>query len=274
MPITTSLDHPVALGTECPNFTLKRVDTGAAVTRDGLASAKGDKFKGLVAMFICNHCPVCSHCRPKISEVAKEYEEKGFAFIGIMPHELGVTPMNGPDEMKAEIDQFGYVFPYCFDGDCQKTSRDIGAVTTPDIFVYDSKLKLVYRGSFDATRPANQGNFQPPMGADKLFKGESKVGAPSDGEYLKAALDALLEGKGSKIEQYASEGCSIKWLPDGNEPSYSKSEYKLPESWAFHRAWNRKYFFWKHFYNFLYFFLGFFGYKRPAIGSELKQGGI
>eukprot|EP00404_Azadinium_spinosum_P012930 CAMPEP_0180517882 /NCGR_PEP_ID=MMETSP1036_2-20121128/54783_1 /TAXON_ID=632150 /ORGANISM="Azadinium spinosum, Strain 3D9" /LENGTH=89 /DNA_ID=CAMNT_0022529967 /DNA_START=1 /DNA_END=267 /DNA_ORIENTATION=+ len=89
--------------------------------------------------------------------------------------------MNGPDEMKAEINQFGFTFPYCFDGDCQDTSRAIGAVTTPDIFVYDSKLKLVYRGSFDATMPTNQGSFQPPGGAEKLFSGGMKVGAVSDG---------------------------------------------------------------------------------------------
>lgn len=62
--------------------------------------------------------------------------------------------MNGPTEMCAEIKNFNYVFPYCFDGDVQKASRDIGFAVTPDFFVYDKELSLVYRGSFDATRPA------------------------------------------------------------------------------------------------------------------------
>merc|ERR1711988_1044627 len=119
---------------------LKAVDTGKPVTRDGLVSEKGKDFKGLVVMFICNHCPVCSHIRPSLAIVSEEYMEEGFAFIGIMPHELGVTPMNGPDEMKAEINQFDYKFPHCFDGDVQDASRAIGAVTTPDFFVYDGNL--------------------------------------------------------------------------------------------------------------------------------------
>lgn len=271
MPITTSLDNPVALGTECPDFKLKRVDTEEAVTRDGLVKAKGEDFKGLVVMFICNHCPVCSHIRPSLAMVCQEYQALGFSFIGIMPHELGLCPMNGPDEMKAEINQFDFTFPYCFDGDCQDTSKAIGAVTTPDIFVYDSKLKLVYRGPFDATMPGNKGGFQPPEGAEKLFSGGAKVGAVSDGAYLKAALDALSTGRSSTIPQHPSEGCSIKWLHK-KEPSYCKPEG--PEGIAFHQAWNRRYFWWKYLYDVVYFCLGFLGIKRPAIGSLLHKGGI
>merc|ERR1719387_3291204 len=173
-------------------------------------------------MFICNHCPVCSWIRPELARRVKEYQEKGIAFLGIMPHELRVTPMNGPVEMRCEIKAFNYSFPYCFDGDVQEASRAIGAVTTPDIFVYDRDLCLVYRGPFDDTRPPNMGQFQPPK---EIFMGGVRRGAAPDGGYLRAACDALVAGGGlalpGKIKQYASEGCSIKWLPD-KQPAYSK----------------------------------------------------
>ncbi|MGD8501054.1 MAG: hypothetical protein PVJ86_10430, partial [Phycisphaerales bacterium] len=75
------------------------------------------------------------------------------------------------------------------------------AACTPDFFLFDGERKLVYRGQMDDSRP---GNNIPVTGAD-----------------LRAALDAVLEGKDVPTEQKPSIGCNIKWK-QGNEPEYFK----------------------------------------------------
>mmetsp|Transcript_14914 Transcript_14914/g.18076 ORF Transcript_14914/g.18076 Transcript_14914/m.18076 type:complete len:275 (+) Transcript_14914:48-872(+) len=274
MPVRTSKIHEVPLGTKCPAFELETVDTKEIVTRDGLAK-KSKNFKGICVMFLCNHCPIVGHIRSSLALLVEMYQEQGIAFVGIMPNELSIAAMNNPSEMRAEIKHFKYTFPYCFDGDKQQVSRDIGVAVTPDFFVYDKEFKLVYRGAFDASRPTPQGYFNP---SEPLWTVEGiKVGATPDGSYLRAALDALISENTSiisSIPQHPSEGCSVKWIPGENEPSWSVSEYQYPEAVSYHHAWNRKYYLWAIAYDAVYYVLSFFGYERPPIGNELRKGGI
>ncbi len=206
--------------------------------------------------------------------------------------------------------RYGFKFPYCFDGDNQATTRAFGAVVTPDFFVYDSALSLVlshlqshsharshpyihsygssrcgfkfnpslsliskyqvYRGSFDSTRPSNQGQFQPTTSPYQVE--EVRVGVNSDGCHLRRALDALISGDDAKIKaipQHPAEGCSIKWLKNGKEPSYSRATVGVELN--FHKEWNRRYVRWKFVYDWGYWFLSIFGIRRPAIGNELQS---
>ena len=274
----TSDINVVPRGTACPDFCLRRVDTGELVTPSSLRRGVDGEFKGLVVMFICNHCPLVGGLRPAIAVLAETYLERGVAFLAIQPNETSITPMNGPTEMRGEIATFGYAFPYCFDGDVQSTSRAFGAVVTPDFFVYDAQLRLVYRGDFDGSRPTPQGQFAPPKPVEQLFTAPGKrIGGAVDGRYVRAACDALVSGDAKRIEnipEHISEGCSIKWLRDANEPSYSRSEYDNPGGLAGHTAWNRRYRRWALGYDLLYFFLGFVGIKRPCIANQLTPGGI
>jgi len=73
------------------------------------------------------------------------------------------------------------------------------AACTPDFFLFDRDLKLVYRGQFDDSRPGNE--------------------IPVTGKDLRVAADALLEGQPVPQEQRSSIGCNIKWIP-GNAPDY------------------------------------------------------
>jgi len=271
--------NDVPRGTPCPDFGLRRVDTGEVVTPSTL-KAGVDNFKGLVVMFICNHCPMVGNLRPMISVIAETYMEDGIAFLAIQPNETSLTPMNGPTEMKGEIVTFNYTFPYCFDGDDQSTSRAFGAVCTPDFFVYDAQLKLVYRGDFDGSRPTPQGQFTPKIPMEKMFVTPGiRIGGAVDARYIRAACDALVSGDAkaiASIPEHPSEGCGIKWLRNGKEPSYSCSEYDKGSEHLLkmHLAWNKRYRWWALGYDVLYFFLGFFGFKRPCIANQLSPGGI
>jgi hypothetical protein len=100
--------------------------------------------------------------------------------------------------MKKESAAWGYRFPYLVDED-QSVAKAYRAACTPEFYVFDADKKLVYRGQLDDSRPGN--------------------GAPIDGRDVRAALEAVLDGKPVSPAQVPSIGCNIKWLP-GNAPDY------------------------------------------------------
>lgn len=180
------------LGTSLPSFSLPDFD-GTTVTD---ADVKGSK--ALLVAFICKHCPFVRHIRPEFARFAKEYEAKGLKVVAIASNSIDEFPEDGPEGMKQEAAEAGYVFPYLFDKD-QKVAKTFKAACTPDFFLFDGNRRLVYRGQFDGSRPKNN---VPVTGAD-----------------LRAATDAVLAGQKPSDQQRPSMGCNIKWYP-GNEPAY------------------------------------------------------
>lgn len=149
---------------------------------------RGDK--GTVIMFICNHCPFVVHVNPKISELAREYQAKGIGFVAISSNDVDNYPQDAPHLMKQKAKEEGYTFPYLYD-ETQEVARAYDAACTPDLYLFDADLKLVYRGQLDDSRPGN--------------------GIPLSGKDLKAAMDALLDGEPIDPDQRPSLGCNIKW---------------------------------------------------------------
>jgi peroxiredoxin len=182
------------LGTAAPDFALPDVD-GRTVRLADFAGSPA-----LVVVFMCNHCPYVKHVAGGLASLAKEYQAKGVAVVGINSNNAAAYPADSPAKMKDEVKLRGYTFPYLFD-DSQNVAKAYRAACTPDFYVFDRDRKLVYRGQMDASRPDS--------------------GIPVTGADLRAALDALLAGQGAPKEQKPSIGCNIKWKP-GNEPDYFK----------------------------------------------------
>jgi peroxiredoxin len=180
------------LGTPLPSFSLP--DFNGKVVSD----ADFKDSKALLVAFICEHCPFVRHVRSEFARFAKEYEAKGLNVVAIMSNSIEEFPQDGPEGMKKEAQEAGYVFPYLFDKD-QKVAKAFKAACTPDLFLFDGDRRLVYRGQFDGSRPKNN---VPVTGAD-----------------LRAAADAVLAGQKPPEQQRPSMGCNIKWYP-GNEPAY------------------------------------------------------
>lgn len=181
------------LGTKAPAFSLTDTTTGKSVS---LADVSGGK--GLLVMFICNHCPFVKHLRSALATFGKEYQAKGLKIVAISSNDAAAYPDDGPEKMREEATAAGYTFPYLFDA-TQEIAQAYKAACTPDFFLFNGDLALVYRGQFDSSRP---GNGQPVTGAD-----------------LRAATDRVLSGEAPLVEQRASIGCNIKWKP-GQEPAY------------------------------------------------------
>jgi len=183
------------LGTQLPSFSLP--DFNGRTVSD--AEFKGSK--ALVVAFICKHCPFVKHIRQEFSRFAREYEAKGLKVVAIASNDTTEFPEDGPEGMKQEAAEAGYVFPYLFD-EKQQVAQKFRAACTPDLFLFDANRRLVYRGQFDGSRPKND---VPVTGAD-----------------LRAAADAVLSGKPAPETQRPSMGCNIKWSP-GNAPAYFKT---------------------------------------------------
>ena len=173
----------LALGTPAPAFRLTDYN-GKVCTLEDFASARG-----LVVAFICNHCPYVKHMRSEFARFAREYQLKGFAVVAICSNDIDAYPQDGPEGMAEEARNVGYSFPYLFDA-TQSVAKAYDAACTPDLYLFDGQRKLVYRGQFDDSRPGR--------------------GTPS-GKDLRAACDALLNGKALPAEQKPSLGCNIKW---------------------------------------------------------------
>ena len=173
------------LGTKAPDFKLPDTRSGKTAS---LQELKSDK--GTVVMFLCNHCPYVIHIQKKLVDVAKHYQTKGISFIAISSNDAVTHPADGPKEMRHEAEAHGYTFPYLYD-ESQQVAKAYDAACTPDFFLFDGDMMLVYRGQLDGSRPGN--------------------GLPVTGEDLRAALDAVLSGKPVSSDQKPSAGCNIKW---------------------------------------------------------------
>jgi peroxiredoxin len=175
----------IPLGTRAHDFRLPDAISGKNVS---LQETKGST--ATVIMFICNHCPYVKLLNEEIVNTAKQYKSKGINFIAISSNDVIQYPEDGPDEMKKVASRLGYIFPYLYD-ESQEVARAYDAACTPDFFVFDKDLNLVYRGQFDDARP---GNNKSPSGKD-----------------LRASLDSLVENKPVTEDQRPSIGCNIKW---------------------------------------------------------------
>lgn len=182
MALTPSTMLP--LGTKSPAFSLP--DT------NGKTIALGDfeAAPALLVMFICNHCPFVKHVRSELARLAKDYQPRGVAVVGISSNDAQAFPDDSPEKMALEAQDAGYTFPYLYD-ESQAVAKAYQAACTPDFFLFDKSRKLIYRGQFDDSRPGN--------------------GIPVTGRDLRVALDAVLAGKPISAEQKPSIGCNIKW---------------------------------------------------------------
>ena len=180
------------LGTIAPSFDLG--DTGGQTVR--LEDVKG--HLGTLICFICNHCPYVVHIQRELLSLTQWAQEHGFGVVGINSNDIKSYPEDSPEKMKLHKEKIGYSFPYLFD-ETQEVAKAYRAACTPDFFLFDKDLRLVYRGQFDESRPKNQ--------------------VPVTGQDLKNAMTSLIEGKPISYDQRASLGCNIKWKP-GNEPKY------------------------------------------------------
>ena len=156
---------------KAPKFELLGVDG----KRHGVSSAKGSK--GLLVMFICNHCPYVKRSLERILHDCRELAAQGIGAIAVMPNDPMEYPEDSFDNMKRLAAEKRFPFPYVID-ETQDVARAYGVVCTPEFYGFNAALELQYHGRVD--------------------------------ELAAAMLQVAATGTAPK-EQRPSVGCSIKW---------------------------------------------------------------
>ena len=181
------------LGTDAPPFKLPDTISGNIYIKEGF---RGNK--AFLVVFMCNHCPYVKLIKKALVDYAEDYMPKGVGMVAISSNDADKYPDDSPKDMQEDARKFGYPFPYLYD-ETQEVAKAYKAACTPDFFLFDENMRLVYRGQFDDARPGN--DVEP------------------DGSDLRKATDQVLAGEAVPEEQTPSIGCNIKWKP-GNEPGY------------------------------------------------------
>jgi len=150
--------------------------------------ARGEK--GLLVMFICNHCPYVKSIRERIVRDTKELMSYGINTIAIMSNDPAEYEEDSFENMAKVAEAFDFPFPYVID-EAQDVAKAYGAVCTPDFFGYNKSMALQYRGRLDESRKETA--------AEDVKR-----------DLFDAMKQVAQTGHGPK-QQIPSMGCSIKW---------------------------------------------------------------
>lgn len=171
----------VPLGTACPDFTLPGVD-------GRLWSLHDFHTPAVLVVVMCNHCPYVQAIDGRLEALAQAQAGR-CAVVAINANDAVSHPEDSFEAMRKRARAQGYSFPYLWDEE-QRVVKALGAVCTPDFFLYDSHRRLAYRGRLDDN-----------------WKDASRVVRQD----LSEAIEGVLAGREPLEVQHPSMGCSIKW---------------------------------------------------------------
>jgi hypothetical protein len=171
------------LGSKLPQFQLLNVD-GATVGPEYFSGAKG-----YLVGFLCNHCPYVKGSEEMLIRIANQFQPDGLKVVTINSNDAGKYPEDSFEKMKDKSRQMNLPYPYLHD-ESQNVARMFDAACTPEFYLFDSNLSLVYHGTINDS----------PRDASKVTK-----------EYLSQAIVSVLEGRTPDPQFVHPVGCSIKW---------------------------------------------------------------
>jgi len=186
-------EHPILpLGSSAPDFSLPGVDGKIHKLSDYASS------KLLVVVFTCDHCPNAQMYEGRVTQMYKDYKDKGVAVVAISPNdpkairidELDSSDVSDTlDEMKIRVAYKHLAYPYLYDGDTETVSRAYGPQASPHIFIFDQERKLRYEGAIDDSYRV------------EFVKRH----------YALDAINALLADQEVAVKHTGAFGCSTKW---------------------------------------------------------------
>lgn len=183
------------LGSRLPEFSLPDSASGA------LFSSAMLQGRPALLMVLCNHCPYVVHIKRELPRLTQDFIDRGVGVVALSANDVEKYPADGPAQMKADAEVFGYPFPYLYDEE-QTLAAALQAACTPEFYLFGADGKLFYRGRLDNSTPGN--------------------GKDVTGLELSSAVDALLSGAPPIEPQFPSMGCSLKWKAD-RVPGYLRA---------------------------------------------------
>jgi peroxiredoxin len=170
-----------SIGERAPDFELPATDGQSHSLDDGAAAT--------VVYWTCNHCPYALAWQDRMHQVANDYADRGVQVIAINSNDAERYPADSPEAMRERVEsEGGWNHPYLHDA-TQEVAHAYGAEKTPHVFVLDSDLNLRYTGAPDA-------DYDDPS---------------QNADWLRQALDAVVEGLEPEQAETDAVGCTIKW---------------------------------------------------------------
>ena len=145
---------------------------------------------GVLVMFSCNTCPYVIKNQRRTLELTSYAKQQGLGVILLNSNE---AERAGDDSFEAMVDyarEQGYSFYYAVDKD-SKMADAFGASRTPEVFLFDAKGILQYKGAIDDN----------PVDASKVTR-----------IHAKEAINEIVNGKPISVKESRSLGCGIKRL--------------------------------------------------------------
>jgi peroxiredoxin len=182
------------IGDQAPDFDLPGID-GKRYTLDDFSGT--DVF---VVYFTGTHCPTSHGAMSRMLKFVDDFSDKSFSFVainpnhssGLRPDEFGHTDYDETfEDSKRYAEDYGWTFPFLYDGDEQVTARAYGCLATPHVLIFDKDRKLRYNGRFDDSRYADPETVKSPDARN--------------------AVEALFAGRPVPVEETRPHGCSTKW---------------------------------------------------------------
>lgn len=172
-------------GDKAPNFNLPNAHDSVGESMMSIEQARREN--GLIVVFECNHCPYVIGSISRLEAMAKSSNEKGIGFVGINSNDPTVYPNDSFAHMQNRATVMSY--PYLHD-EQQDIAHAYGAKRTPEFFLFDADLTLVYSGRMDDS----------PQDPTKAQTSE-----------LADAVESMLAGNAPQVAMTESIGCSVKW---------------------------------------------------------------
>lgn len=184
----TAAPDKLEIGNQAPltDVTMK----GVSGETYSLASVADEN--GLLVIFSCNTCPWVKAWEDRYPKLKKQAEEQNIGMVAINPNEAYRNRGESMADMQQRAEASGYTFPYVLDKGA-RLAEAFGATHTPDVFLFNSEMTLVYRGAID----------------DNARNAEAV-----ENPYLFDAMTAMVNGSEIETKVTKSIGCTIKYSDD------------------------------------------------------------
>lgn len=179
-----TINAVLPIGSALPKADLKMKD----VSGKEVSIKDASKKNGVLVMFSCNTCPYVVKNEQRILGIGDFALKMNVGVILLNSNEAQRTSDDSYEEMKKYAAEKKYNWSYVVDKNYEVADA-FGANRTPECFLFDKNLKLVYHGAID-DNPSNA--------------------AAVTRSHLRVAINELVEGKEIAVKESKSVGCTIK----------------------------------------------------------------
>ncbi|MBP6024049.1 thioredoxin family protein [Ferruginibacter sp.] len=178
------INGPLPIGSTMPKADVKLKD----ISGKEVSVGEVKKEKGVLVMFSCNTCPYVVKNQQRTVAIAAYAQKNNVGVIILNSNEGQRDDDDSYEAMKTYAKEQNYTWHYAVDKN-NELADAFGANRTPECFLFDKDLKLVYHGAID-DNPSDAGSVKR--------------------NHLQEAITELTTGKEISIKESRSVGCGIK----------------------------------------------------------------